>query len=126
MKKRKYAIEVDCIAVYLEKESAPAEQNYVFAYTITIRNVGTIAAQLLSRHWHIFDASENVKEVKGEGVIGKQPHIEPGEHFTYTSAAMIKTPVGNMLGNYQMKAADGHLFKAEIKPFRLSVPMTLH
>ena len=122
----KYAIDVDCVAVYLEGESDPEKHSYVFAYTITIKNVGTVTAQLLSRHWHIFDASENVKEVKGEGVVGEQPHLEPGESFTYTSAAMIKTPVGNMLGSYKMRAADGHLFEAEIRPFRLSVPLSLH
>ncbi len=126
MKECKYVIDVDCIAVYLEGESDPEKHSYVFAYTITIKNLGTVAAQLLSRHWHIVDASENVKEVKGDGVVGEQPHLEPGESFTYTSAAMIKTPVGNMLGSYQMQAADGHLFEAEIKPFRLSVPLSLH
>ena len=126
MKECKYAIDVDCIAVYLEGESDPEKHSYVFAYTITIKNLGTVAAQLLSRHWHIVDASENVKEVKGEGVVGQKPHLEPGEYFTYTSAAMIKTPVGNMLGSYQMQAADGHLFEAKIKPFRLSVPLSLH
>ena len=126
MTEYKYAIDVDCNAVYLEKESVPEDESYVFAYTITIKNVGTVAAQLLSRHWRIFDASENVEEVTGEGVVGKQPHLEPADSFTYTSAAAIKTPVGNMLGSYQMKAADGRLFEAEIKPFRLSVPMALH
>jgi ApaG protein len=111
---------------YIEGQSEPDNNRYVFSYTITIRNEGVIAAQLLSRHWVITDANGNVQEVKGEGVVGEQPHLNPGEGFQYTSGAMIATPVGSMRGTYQMIADNGDHFDAEIPAFTLAIPRTLH
>ena len=111
---------------YLEDQSDPDEHRYVFAYTITIRNTGNVAAQLISRHWIISDAQGLVQEVRGLGVVGSQPLLQPGEHFEYTSGASIATPVGTMRGSYQMVAADGTRFEAAIPEFTLSVPRVLH
>jgi ApaG protein len=111
---------------YIEGQSEPDNDRYVFSYTITIRNEGAVAAQLLSRHWVITDANGNVQEVKGEGVVGEQPHLNPGEGFQYTSGAMIATPVGSMHGTYQMVADNGDQFDAEIPAFTLAIPRTLH
>jgi ApaG protein len=111
---------------YVEGQSEPDNERYVFSYTITIRNEGGQPAQLLSRHWIITDAHGNIQEVKGEGVVGEQPHLNPGEGFQYTSGAMISTPVGSMRGTYQMLADDGNEFDAEIPPFTLAIPRTLH
>jgi ApaG protein len=111
---------------FIERESDPARDRYVFAYTITISNVGEIAARLLTRHWIITDANAKVQEVRGEGVVGYQPHLQPGESFEYTSAAVLETPVGSMEGSYQMHADDGTDFDAPIAPFRLCVPQVLH
>jgi ApaG protein len=111
---------------YIEGQSEPDNDRYVFSYTITIRNEGAVAAQLLSRHWVITDANGNVQEVKGEGVVGEQPHLNPGEGFQYTSGAMIATPVGSMRGTYQMVADNGDQFDAEIPAFTLAIPRTLH
>ena len=122
----KYLIEVDTVANYLEAQSDPDANRFVFAYTITIQNAGREPARLLSRHWHITDANGKVQEVRGEGVVGEQPHLSPGEYFRYTSAAMIETPVGVMRGEYQMLADDGQQFDAEIPSFTLSIPRTLH
>ena len=119
-------ITIDVATVYVDAQSAPENDRYVFAYTITIANSGTVAAQLLSRHWIITDAEGHVQEVRGEGVVGEQPRLEPGEQFTYTSAAMIETPVGTMQGSYQMITDDGSRFDAPIAPFRLSMPNVLH
>ena len=113
----RHRIEVSAESLYLAEHSEPEEERFVFAYTITIRNVGDVAAQLLSRHWVITDANGNVEEVRGEGVVGKQPRLEPGEGFQYTSAAAIATPVGSMQGSYQMQAEDGEAFDAEIPVF---------
>lgn len=111
---------------YVEGQSEPDNDRFVFSYTITIRNAGLIAAQLLSRHWIITDANGNVQEVRGEGVVGEQPHLNPGEGFQYTSGAMIATPVGSMRGTYQMVADNGDHFDAEIPAFTLAIPRTLH
>ena len=111
---------------YIEEESEPSTSRFVFAYTITIRNEGRKAAKLLKRHWIITDANGKVQEVKGEGVVGKQPDLEPGDHFTYTSGAVLETPVGTMEGSYQMKSRDGSLFDAPIAPFSLNNPQILH
>ena len=111
---------------YVEGQSEPDNERYVFSYTITIRNEGGQPAQLLSRHWIITDAHGNIQEVKGEGVVGEQPHLNPGEGFQYTSGAMISTPVGSMRGTYQMVADDGDQFDAEIPAFTLAIPRTLH
>jgi ApaG protein len=102
-----------------EKSSAPARQ-FAYAYTVNIANRGEVAAQLQSRHWIITDSEGDVQEVRGEGVIGKQPLLQPGEEFEYTSWCMIATPAGSMRGSYQMVTADGDRFDAEIAPFRLT------
>ncbi len=111
---------------YLEDQSSPDEDRYIFAYTITITNAGAIPAKLLSRHWLIIDSNGKAQEVKGEGVIGEQPYLKPGESFRYSSGAMIETPVGVMQGNYLMISDTGDNFKAFIPQFTLSIPRTLH
>ena len=121
-----YDIQVDVRAQYVEAQSEPDEDRYVFAYTVTIQNHGTVAARLLTRHWIITDANEKVREVRGDGVVGEQPHVRPGESFRYTSSAVLETPLGAMQGSYQMMADDGHRFDAPIAPFRLAVPGVLH
>lgn len=121
-----HAIRVLAQSNYLPEQSEPANNRYVFAYTVNIENIGTRPAQLLSRHWVITDALGKVQEVRGQGVVGEQPLLEPGESFQYTSGAVIETPLGTMTGSYQMVSADGHAFDAEIPPFRLAVPHALH
>jgi ApaG protein len=121
-----YAIEVVAASRYLEDQSIPEDGRYVFAYTIRITNTGTVAAQLLSRHWVITDGDGGVQEVEGEGVVGEQPHLQPGEHFEYTSGAVLGTPLGTMHGSYRMLADDGHRFEAPIAAFTLTIPRTLH
>lgn len=123
---QKYEFTVSAIPHYLANQSAPDEDHYVFAYTVTIRNTGEIAGQLMSRHWIITDGDGLVHEVRGEGVIGKQPTIQPGESYEYTSGCPLSTPVGSMKGSYQCVAADGTRFEASIPEFVLSVPSTLH
>ncbi|MBI4006126.1 MAG: Co2+/Mg2+ efflux protein ApaG [Gammaproteobacteria bacterium] len=126
LEKQQYDIQVLVETTYIREQSEPDDNRYVFAYTITITNTGTVPAQLLSRHWIITDANNKVQEVRGEGVVGEQPRLAPGDSFRYTSAAMIETPVGCMQGNYQMIADDGVEFDAEIPVFNLSTPHTLH
>lgn len=121
-----YDIVVDAATQYLADQSDESAGRYVFAYTITIRNAGSVAAQLISRHWVITDAQGLVQEVRGLGVVGAQPLLAPGERFEYTSGASIATPVGTMRGAYQMVASDGTRFEAEIPQFTLSVPRVLH
>ena len=121
-----HRIEVSAESFYIEAQSNPQADRYVFAYTITIRNVGRVAAQLLQRHWVITDSDGKVEEVRGDGVVGEQPHLNPGEMFRYTSGAIIETPVGTMHGSYQMVADDGAHFDAEIPEFTLLAPRTLH
>jgi ApaG protein len=111
---------------YLPAQSAPDQNRYVFAYTITITNTGEIPAKLLTRHWLITDANNHTHEVRGEGVVGEQPHLEPGMSFEYTSGTVLETPVGVMRGSYQLVADDGTPFDAEIPAFTLSTPRTLH
>jgi len=123
---KRYELTVEPVARFLADQSDPAKNEYVFTYTITITNTGDIAAQLLGRHWIITDADHKVQEVKGLGVVGQQPLLQPGESFEYTSGASIPTSVGTMQGSYQMLAADGKAFDAPIPPFTLSVPRTLH
>ena len=122
----KNKITVEANPQYIEAQSSPNDDRYVFAYTITITNMGTVAATLLTRHWLITDANGKIQEVNGEGVIGEQPHLKPGESFRYTSGAMIETPVGVMQGRYTMRSDDGENFKAQIPKFTLSIPRTLH
>jgi len=119
-------IEVDVETAYLEEQSSPSMNRYVFSYTITIRNEGTAPAKLLTRHWIINDANGNVQEVHGEGVVGEQPYLKPGESFQYTSGTVIETPVGSMEGSYQMLSEDGTPFNADIPAFTLSLPNKLH
>lgn len=119
-------INVDVDTLYIESESSPVNSQYVFAYTITITNEGTEAAKLMTRHWVITDANGHVEEVHGDGVVGEQPYLKPGEGFQYTSGAVLKTPVGTMSGSYQMVTDSGSNFDAEIPEFILSSPRTLH
>ena len=121
-----YEIEVSAKTQYLADQSDEAAGRYVFAYTITIRNVGNVTAQLISRHWIITDSQGLVQEVRGLGVVGAQPVLRPGESHEYTSGTAIATPVGTMRGSYQMAAEDGSRFDASIPEFTLSVPRVLH
>jgi ApaG protein len=121
-----YAIDVSAVTQYLAQQSDEAAGRYVFAYTITLRNTGSIAAQLISRHWIITDAKGLVQEVRGLGVVGDQPLLQPGQSYQYTSGTAITTAVGTMKGTYQMVAADGMRFEAPIPEFTLSVPRVLH
>jgi len=121
-----YNIEVDVKTLYVAEQSNPEQNRYVFAYTITIQNKGDTASRLLTRRWLITDANNKTQEVFGEGVVGKQPYLNPGEGFQYTSAAMIETPVGSMEGSYQMVADDGHAFDTMIPAFSLALPQALH
>ena len=122
----KYHISINVDTTYLADQSDPSTDRYVFSYTVSIANTGTVAAQLISRHWIITDAENVVQEVKGLGVVGEQPLLQPGESFEYTSGTALATPVGTMHGTYQMAAEDGNKFDAEIPPFTLSMPRVLH
>jgi ApaG protein len=126
MSNKAYDISVKTRTVYIADQSDPASDRYVFAYTITITNTGSAAAQLVSRHWIITDAADKVQEVRGKGVVGEQPHLRPGESFEYTSGSAIATPVGTMRGSYQMVADDGTQFDVTIPEFTLSMPRVLH
>ena len=119
-------IQINAITQYLESHSEPEAGRYVFAYTITIYNHGAEPSKLLARHWIITDAEGRRQEVRGDGVVGEQPHLLPGEYFRYSSAAMIGTPVGVMQGEYLMITDEGQLFETEIPPFTLAIPRTLH
>jgi ApaG protein len=123
---KKHHIEINTVINYMESQSAPGDDRYVFAYTITIRNAGEVPARLLARHWVITDANGKVQEVHGEGVVGEQPHLSPGEYFRYTSAAQIETPVGVMQGEYRMLSDEGEPFEAPLPAFTLAVPRVLH
>ena len=119
-------IDVDVATSYIDEQSEPDSGRYVFAYTITISNSGDVAAQLISRHWIITDANGKVQEVNGDGVVGEQPYLNPGEEFRYSSGAVLETPVGAMQGLYRMEADDGICFDAPIAPFTLAVPGLLN
>jgi ApaG protein len=121
-----YALEISVATQFLDEQSDPDGERYVFAYTIRIRNLGRLPAQLLDRHWVITDGNGKIEEVRGEGVVGEQPRLEPGEAFTYTSGAVLETAVGTMEGSYHMSGDDGTEFDAPIPPFTLAVPRTLH
>jgi ApaG protein len=123
---KQYDIRVSAQTQYLADQSDEKAGRYVFAYTITIRNTGNVAAQLISRHWIITDGQNKVQEVRGLGVVGEQPRLKPGEAFEYTSGTAIATPVGTMRGAYQMIAEDGTKFDAPIPEFTLSIPRVLH
>ena len=119
-------IRIEVMTSFIAPQSSPDEARYVFAYTITLRNAGSQAAQLLSRHWIITDANGKVEEVRGEGVVGEQPLLEPGQTYRYTSGAVLETPVGTMQGSYRFRAADGRCYDAPIAVFRLAMPGLLH
>jgi ApaG protein len=119
-------IRVEVETSYIEEQSDPRDKRFVFSCTITIRNEGQVPARLLTRHWIITDANGNVKETRGDGVVGEQPYLKPGQGFRYSTGAVIETPVGTMQGSYQMVADDGHHFDAPIAPFRLAMPGVLH
>jgi len=119
-------IKVDVETRYIEEQSNPEQNYFVFAYTITIQNQGQQTAQLLTRHWVITDSNHKVQEVRGDGVVGEQPILKPGEQFVYTSGTMLETSVGTMKGSYQMESADGSKFDATIEEFVLSTPRILH
>jgi ApaG protein len=121
----RYKIAVRAATRFMADQSSEREGRYMFAYTITIENLGTVAAQLVSRHWIITDG-DKVQEVRGPGVIGNQPLLKPGDRFEYTSGAQLATPVGTMRGSYQMMAVDGTSFDAPIPQFTLAAPRTLH
>ncbi len=123
---KKYEIQVVTHVEYVPEQSSEEQDRYVFAYTITISNTGSIPAQLISRHWVITDANNSMQEVRGLGVVGEQPLLKPGESFEYTSGSAIATPVGTMKGSYQMVAEDGTKFEAAIPEFTLSMPRVLH
>jgi ApaG protein len=109
---------------YLTEQSSPRQERYEFAYTVTISNEGTRSAQLRTRHWVITDARGTVEEVRGDGVVGKQPRLMPGQSFQYTSSCALATPVGTMHGTYRMWRDDGTYFDAVIAPFSLAVPVS--
>ncbi|HJW27126.1 MAG TPA: Co2+/Mg2+ efflux protein ApaG [Rhodocyclaceae bacterium] len=123
---KKYLVQVEATPEFIPDQSDPENERYVFAYTITIRNIGSVPAQLISRHWIITDANESVQEVRGLGVVGHQPLLKPGQSFEYTSGCSLNTPVGTMKGTYQMTAEDGTQFEADIPEFILAVPRVLH
>lgn len=125
-KRPTHKIRVDVSTSYVDEQSRPDESRYLFSYTITIHNEGTVPAKLMTRHWVITDANGKVQEVRGDGVVGEQPHLQPGQGFRYSSSAVIETPVGAMQGSYQMLADDGARFDAMIAPFRLAKPGLLH
>ena len=120
--KNNFNIRIKVTTNYLKGQSAPDENRYVFSYTINIKNLGNNSAKLISRQWIITDSNGNIQEVNGDGVVGQQPNINPGEEFTYTSGTIIKTPVGTMEGRYFMEDKDNKRFEALIAPFTLAVP----
>ncbi len=122
----RHDIRVSVQSYYISEQSNPDDNHYVFAYTVNIHNNGSVPAKLLSRHWIITDSDGKTQEVTGEGVIGEQPHIQPGDSFEYTSGTHMETPVGSMHGSYQMMADDGVNFDAEIPAFTLALPSALH
>lgn len=119
-------IDIQVHTRYLYEQSAPEQNRYVFNYTIRLRNRGERAAQLIARHWIITDANGKVEEVRGPGVAGEQPWLQPGEDYEYTSGAILETIVGTMHGAYSWVADDGDRFESQIPRFALSIPRTLH
>ena len=122
----RYKVEVNVQSVFVPEQSRPDQQQFVFAYTVTIQNAGDVPVKLLTRHWVITDGHGKVEEVRGEGVVGEQPHLAPGDAFRYTSGAVIETPVGSMHGSYHMRADDGTEFDAPIPAFGLAQPNRIH
>ena len=126
MSNQRYQIDIRVQARFVADQSNADQRHFVFAYTVRMRNDGIVGARLMTRHWRITDADGKVKDLRGEGVIGDQPWLGPGDSFEYTSGAVLETSVGSMRGSYQMLADDGTLFEAPIEAFSLSVPRTLH
>lgn len=122
----KYEFSVSVVSAFLADQSDVEQNHYVFSYSIKITNIGRVPAQLISRHWVIVDAMGTTQEVKGLGVVGAQPLLNPGQHFEYTSGTSLHTPVGSMHGSYQVVAEDGTQFDAVIAPFTLTMPRVLH
>jgi ApaG protein len=123
---KRHQIRVDVETNFVDEQSDPRERRFVFAYTITIRNEGPVPARLMTRHWIITDATGHVEEVRGPGVVGKQPVLGPGQSFQYTSGCPLHTPFGTMHGSYQMVTQSGESFDVEVAPFALSEPYTVH
>jgi len=119
-------IQINVITQYIEDQSRPDQDYYVFSYTITILNRGDEPAKLINRHWIITDSNQKIQEVRGEGVVGEQPYLKPGEQFAYTSGSVLETSVGTMQGSYEMRTDDGSMFDAPINEFVLSTPRVLH
>ncbi len=119
-------IEVQVKPIYLTEHSDPKKDKYVFAYTVSIQNNSELAARLVSRHWIITDANGRTQEVKGMGVVGEQPYLNPGDSYTYTSGTILPTPIGCMYGSYQLISETGLNLEAEIPAFSLAKPNTLH
>ena len=126
MRDLRYQVDVNAQATYIESQSNPSDSRFVFTYTVTIANNGTMPAQLLHRYWRITDGDGGIREVHGDGVVGEQPTIVPGDEFTYTSGAILETAIATMEGYFEMVAADGELFKAKIPIFTLLNPRALH
>ena len=122
----KNKIIVEATPYFIAEQSIPDQNKYVFAYTITITNQGSVPAKLLNRYWLITDSNGKLQEVRGDGVIGEQPYLKPGDTFRYTSGAIIETAVGTMQGLYTMQPDEGENFNATIPKFTLSIPRTLH
>lgn len=123
---KEYDIAVQVKTEFLEKQSNPDDQYFVFSYLITLYNKGKVPAKLITRHWIITDGNGVKKEVHGKGVVGEHPHLQPGESYSYTSGAIIQTPVGSMQGTYHMQADDGTRFESIIPPFSLAIPELVH
>ena len=121
-----FDIKIEVISDYQQQESDPQQQRFVFTYEITIINRGFLALRLMSRHWIITDGNQQVLEISGEGVVGQQPLITPGESYCYTSGVVIETPMGSMEGSYQMISEEGQTYTAEIPTFSLIVPGMIH
>ncbi|MDD4886663.1 MAG: Co2+/Mg2+ efflux protein ApaG [Thiomonas sp.] len=121
-----YQFSVSVIPLYLPEQSDLEQGVYAYSYTVTVINTGRIAAQLISRHWIITDATGKVEEVRGLGVVGQQPFLKPGEAFEYTSWSHLGTPTGSMRGSYFCVAEDGERFEANIPEFALVQPRSLH
>ena len=126
MSSNDFAFDIAVETRFLDDQSAPEERRYVFAYTIRIRNQGKAPARLLNRYWRITDGNGKVREVEGDGVVGEQPRLRPGEGFEYTSGAVLETDIGTMRGSYGMVTDDGTEFATPIPEFTLSIPRTLH
>jgi len=121
-----HSIKVAVTTEYLHDQSDPDVRRYAFAYHITLTNTGSVAAKLLTRHWIITDGGGQVEEVRGDGVVGEQPVLAPGDQYRYTSGAVLETPVGSMRGSYRFASADGQSFSVLIPVFTLAVPRALN